>query len=283
MNKQITKTQVRKLSEALWQHYDEAGRHDLPWRKTVSPYRVVVSEIMLQQTQVVRVETYFKAWMKRYPSWCTLAAAPLKDILLSWQGLGYNRRGKYLHDVAKIVTKEYRGKLPHDRNTLEALPGIGHYTAGSIRAFAFNEPDVFLETNIRTVLFYHFYRWQAQFIKSVPDQELMAVLEKFIKSDERAEAHPRELYYALMDYGSHLKTTVGNLNRNSKSYTKQSKFEGSRRQLRSQILRFILKEGSATEANIVKATRSEEALTKTLLQELIKEGSIKKQRNCYLI
>ena len=234
---------------------------------------------MLQQTQVSRVEGYFRDWMNKYPSWKALARAPLREVLLSWQGLGYNRRGKYLHDIAQVVSNTYGGRLPSDRKLLEALPGIGHYTAGSIRAFAFDIPDEFLETNIRTVLFYHFYTSPTP--KTVSDSELLGVLEKYIAYDSRARAHPREFYYALMDYGAYLKQRVGNLNKQSKSYTKQSRFEGSRRQLRAGILRYVLHNGPVNEARIVEQSHREEELVRELLCELVKEGSITKHNNMY--
>lgn len=277
----MSKQQKDRLERELWSYYDAHGRDKLPWRTRPTPYRVVVSEIMLQQTQVARVEEYFRDWMKKYPSWKALSEAPLREVLLSWQGLGYNRRGKYLHDIAQIVSKEYGGRLPSDRASLEALPGIGHYTAGSIRAFAFDELDEFLETNIRTVLFYHFYQYQKQSIKSVTDSELLAVLKKYIAHDTRAQENPREFYYAMMDYGAYLKKTVGNLNKQSKSYARQSRFEGSRRQLRAGILRYVLHNGPVSEARIVEQSHRETELVRELLCELVKEGSITKNKNTY--
>jgi A/G-specific adenine glycosylase len=238
---------------------------------------------MLQQTQVARVESYFKDWMKSYPSWKALAKAPLRDVLLSWQGLGYNRRGKYLHDIATIVRQHYRGRLPADRASLESLPGIGHYTAGSIRAFAFNELDIFLETNIRTVLFYHFYDYTTHSPKTVADRELLGDLETYVTSDQRASSHPREFYYALMDYGSHLKQTVGNLNRQSKSYTTQSKFAGSRRQLRSQLLRSILTAGPITLHTLSTQHQADQVLIEELLNELTQEGSVKQHHGKFSV
>ncbi len=280
--KRVTRKQSEKLSAALWNYYDQHGRHELAWRKKHSAYAVVVSEIMLQQTQVVRVQEYFKNWMKKYPNWSALASASLRDVLISWQGLGYNRRGKYLHDIAKIVTEQYGGKLPSDRESLQALPGIGHYTAGSVRAFACNESDIFLETNIRTVLFYHLYDYKNTSIKSVHDKELLHVLEKYLLHDPRATENPREFYWAMMDYGSHLKQTVGNLNTRSRSHAKQTRFEGSRRQLRAQLLRYILAE-PRTEKEILKQGTSDREMTLGLLAELIKEGSVKKEQNKYFV
>ena len=267
----------------MYEYYDEHGRNELAWRRHISPYRIVVAEIMLQQTQVSRVEEYFRQWMRDYPSWKALSQAPLKSVLMSWQGLGYNRRGKYLQDIAKIVTGQYHGRLPSDRNELEALPGIGHYTAGSIRAFAFNMPDVFMETNIRTVLFHHFYSGSKKNIKQIDDGELLELLEKCIESDERAKNNPRELYWALMDYGSHLKKTVGNLNTKSKTYAKQSRFDGSRRQLRAQILRYVLHHGPINKKKIIEQSGRDQDLVIELLGELTKEESISRKGHSYFV
>jgi len=280
--KRLTKKQFEKLSQELWSYYDVHGRHNLVWRRKHTPYAVVVSEIMLQQTQVVRVQEYFKNWMKKYPSWRALARAPLRDVLISWQGLGYNRRGKYLHDIATIVTETYKGKLPQDRTSLEALPGIGHYTAGSIRAFAFNESDIFMETNIRTVLFYHLYDYKNITLKSIDDKELLLVLEKYLSHDKRAQKNPCEFYWALMDYGSHLKQTVGNLNTRAKAHTKQSRFEGSRRQLRAALLRFILEE-SRTKKEILTQGAKDTQVTQELLDDLVREGSVRYEKSRYFV
>ena len=280
--KKITKKQSEKLSAELWKYYDKHGRRNLAWRKKHTPYAVVVSEIMLQQTQVVRVEEYFKDWMGKYPTWRSLAQSPLREVLISWQGLGYNRRGKYLHDIAQVVTEKYKGKLPSDRLELQGLPGIGHYTAGSIRAFAFNELDIFMETNIRTVLFYHLYDYKNTILKSVDDKELLGVLEKYLAHDSRAKENPREFYWALMDYGSYLKQTIGNLNTRARAHTRQSRFEGSRRQLRAQLLRFILENERTEKEIIAQGTKSVE-LTKELLTDLVKEGSVKKKGKKYFV
>lgn len=282
--KRVTKQQREKLTSSLWQYYDDHGRHDISWRTRPTPYRVVVSEIMLQQTQVARVEEYFTKWMKKYPSWRALARALLRDILLDWQGLGYNRRGKYLHDIAQIVTDQYHGTLPSDRSALESLPGIGHYTAGSIRAFVFNEMDVFLETNIRIVLIHHCYSRNKNIIRSaISDQELLSVLNQIVTHDMRAQQSPRDFYYAMMDYGSYLKQTVGNLNARSGSYIRQSRFDGSRRQLRAGILRYVLRYGPVDESNIITNSQRDGDLVRKLLGDLVREGSIKQKKTKYFV
>ncbi len=182
---------------------------------------------MLQQTQVDRVVPFYNKFIKKFPTAKKLAAAKLPSVLKTWQGLGYNRRAKYLHDAAKVIARE--------GFTGQRLPGVGPYTRGAVLAFAFNKPEVFIETNIRTVIFYHSNILQNT---RMTDLELLPVVEKLLK---KSKMQPREFYTALMDYGAHLKKQGVKLNTQSKHYTKQSKFEGSARQLRGAILRELLK------------------------------------------
>jgi A/G-specific adenine glycosylase len=207
-------------------YYKKHGRHALPWRRTQDPFRILVSEVMLQQTQVDRVIPFYLAFLKKFPAAPALARAPLSDVLRAWQGLGYNRRAKYLHEAAEIIAK--KGRIPCDKESLMALPGIGAYTASAIRAFALNKPDVFIETNIRSAYIHHFFPRK----KHVHDAELLPLIEKTLD-----RKHPREWYYALMDYGSHLKKTEGNASRRSARHVRQKPFKGSDREVRGAILR----------------------------------------------
>ncbi len=175
-------------------YYKQHGRHILPWRKTKNPYRIFVSEIMLQQTQVDRVIPKYKAFLKLFPSLVALADASLGEVLRAWQGLGYNRRAKMLHSCAKEIMESYTGKFPKDQKTLLSLPGIGPYTASAVMAFAYNEPVVLIETNVRTVFIHHFFSDQTD----VTDTEILALVDRTLD-----RKNPREWYYALMDYGSY--------------------------------------------------------------------------------
>ena len=222
--------QKRKFRELIWKYYKENGRHDLPWRKTQDPYKILVSEIMLQQTQVERVLSYYKKWLKQFPTLETLAEASLGDVLIAWQGLGYNRRAKALWETSKIVTNEQGGKFPKTRAELERLPGIGSYTAGAVLCFAHNEPEVLIETNIRTVVTHHFYS-NAEFVS---DAEIVKKLTQVLD-----DTTPREWNWALMDYGAQLKRMGIKVNSKSTTYTKQSQFKGSTREVRGAILRAL--------------------------------------------
>lgn len=229
-------SEILKFQDIVWQYYDAHGRHELPWRRSepdgsFDPYKIVVSELMLQQTQVGRVIPKFEAFLERFPSFAALATAPLSDVLVLWSGLGYNRRAKFLWQLAQTVVNQLGGNLPEDRSALIRLPGIGPNTAGAIRVYAYNQPDIFIETNIRTVFFHHFFADQTD----IPDTALLPVLKQTMPA-----TNPREWYWALMDYGAHLKATHGAQLHKVKNYRKQSRFEGSRRQVRGKILRLLV-------------------------------------------
>jgi A/G-specific adenine glycosylase len=204
----------------------------MPWRRDTSPFYVLVSELLLQQTQVDRVIPKFESFVRRFPDVSTLASAPLADVLVLWQGLGYNRRAKYLHDAAKHVVLQWGGTFPPEAEKLAELPGVGKNTAGAIAAYAFNQPALFIETNIRTVLIHHFF----DPLDMVSDAELWPILSESLGREE-----PRQFYWAMMDYGSWLKRQgVKNVGQ-SRHYTKQSRLKGSVRQTRGAILKALTK------------------------------------------
>lgn len=217
----------RAFKEFIWQKARESHR-DMPWRDDTRPYYVLVSELMLQQTQVDRVIPKFEAFIKRFPSEVELARASLSDVLKLWNGLGYNRRAKFLHDAAKKITDEYGGVFPSTVESLMSLPGVGPGTAGAIAAYAFNQPVVFIETNVRTVYFYHFFAGG----EKVHDSQLVPLIKETLDTE-----HPREFYWALMDYGTWLKRNGAGRITQSQHYTKQSALKGSLREIRGQIIR----------------------------------------------
>jgi A/G-specific adenine glycosylase len=223
---------ISQFQRLVWTYYEEQGRHDLPWRKTTNPYKILVSEVMLQQTQIDRVQPFYIEFLKTFPTVQALAKAPLGEVLRMWQGLGYNRRAKMLHEAAKEVVEKYKGKFPETAPQLEELRGVGPYTARAICAFAYNQDVVFIETNLRTAVTYHFFQGQMD----VKDSEILAILAKaFPKENGKS----REWYSALMDYGAHLKRSGIRTNAQNKTYIKQSTFEGSRRQARGAILKAL--------------------------------------------
>lgn len=223
---------IQRFRKIVWTHAQMHGRHALPWRSAkASPYHVLVSEVMLQQTQVDRVIPYYRALLKEFPTVRRLADAPLSGVLRAWQGLGYNRRAKLLQLAAQKIVAEHGGNVPRDIDALERLPGIGPYTARAIAAFAYDEDTVFIETNLRTAVIHHFFPED----EAVSDATILAVLEKaFPKGKARA------WYAALMDYGAHLKRSGVRVNSRAKAYAKQSRFTGSSREARGAILRALV-------------------------------------------
>ena len=229
----LSKRKISLFQKKIWDFYTAQGRL-FAWRHVSDPYRVLVSELMLQQTQTHRVIEKFEEWMRVFPTFSLLAQATLHEVLLVWQGLGYNRRGKYLYEVAKRVVAEFDGTLPSDSEVLVTFPGIGPATAASICAFAFNMPTVFIETNIRTVFLYSFFQKRDQ----IHDFEIIPLVSQTVDL-----LNPREWYYALMDYGVMLKRQLKISNKKSVHYTRQSRFEGSDRQIRGAIIRELTQWG----------------------------------------
>lgn len=220
-----------EFQELIWQKGRELYR-EMPWRQDTRPYYVLVSELMLQQTQVDRVVPKFYDFITAFPDEHTLAAASLADVLRQWQGLGYNRRAKFLHEAAKKVVYEWKGVWPDTVGELCRLPGVGPNTAGAMMAYIYNQSVVFVETNIRSVYFHHFF----QHDKDVTDTQIRSVMEATLDFE-----HPREFYWALMDYGSWLKRQGLGKIATSKSYKKQPPLEGSVRQVRGRIIAALSK------------------------------------------
>jgi len=248
--------------------YYKKNRRDMPWRRTHDPYRILVSEIMLQQTQVSRVTEKYREFIRAFPTIRSLARAPLQEILRVWQGLGYNRRALLLQKLARIVVSQYEGRVPDERAALRGLPGIGDATAGALCAFAFDQPVAFIETNIRAAYIHHFFRNRTK----VSDGELMPLAARTIDA-----AHPREWYYALMDYGSYLKRVSANPARRSSHYAKQARFEGSDRQVRGRILKMLLSASPATVRDLCAFTGADRARCNRIMTGLCKDGLIKRR------
>jgi A/G-specific adenine glycosylase len=226
----VKTSEIKKFQKTVLDFYKESGRHDLIWRKTKDPYKILVSEIMLQQTQVERVLPFYTRFLAMFPTVSNLAQAPLGDVLRAWQGLGYNRRAKMLHAAAKQIVLELKGKVPKSEVELEKLPGIGPYTARAVAAFSGNADVVCVETNIRTAVFHHFFQGQ----EKVSDGEISEVLTKALP-----KGNAREWYWALMDYGNFLKRSGVRVNAKSKHHIKQSTFAGSSREARGAILKAL--------------------------------------------
>lgn len=255
---------LEEFYQAVWSFYKERGRF-FAWRDTHNPYHIVVSEIMLQQTQTSRVAEKYDSFLKRFPTFQELAQASTVDLLTEWVGLGYNRRALALHGIAQTVVEKHRGILPNDPGILETFKGLGPATAASICAFAFNRSTVFIETNIRAVYLHAFFTHRQQ---PVSDKELFPLVAATV-SVERA----REWYYALMDCGVELKKLYKNPSRKSKHHARQSKFEGSDRQIRGAVVRFLTQHKTATKSELQTLGFQQERLD-SILERLCSEHFI---------
>ncbi|HVW82472.1 MAG TPA: A/G-specific adenine glycosylase [Candidatus Paceibacterota bacterium] len=288
-----------EFKRVVWRYYKNYGRHELPWRKTKDPYKILVSEVMLQQTQVERVIPFYAEFTRRFPTARKLAAAPLGEVLATWQGLGYNRRAKMLRQAAKEIVEKHGGRFPRSAAELEELPGIGHYTANAVAAFAFNKDAVFVETNIRTAILHGFFSTRTSTgpptrgapaarpilplaggpaSMRVSDREILQVLKRMLPRGKS-----RQWNLALMDYGAHLKKSGVKLNAKSKHYAKQSKFAGSNRQARGAILKELAR-GSAAEPRVLGLLGdNRRAQLASALTALQKEGLIQKRGKVFTL
>lgn len=261
-------TQIRSFQRNILTWYRKNKRDDLLWRWTkkwpVEPYHILVSEIMLQQTQVSRALEKYPLFLKQFPTVQKLADAPLPDLLRVWQGMGYNRRAIYLKRCAEVIVKDYGGNFPHDPKLLQKLPGIGPYTAGAVACFAFNKPVVFMDTNIRKTFLHFFFSRKTD--KKITDNDIVSIAQKTLW-----HRNPRRWNYALMDYGALELSRKNDLLHRAKSYHKQSPFSGSPRFYRSQILKYLLAHNQATEVELKKLSPLD---VTPLLASLTRDGLI---------
>jgi A/G-specific adenine glycosylase len=258
----LTPQAVAEFRNLVYDHFRRNGR-EMPWRETSDPYRILVSEIMLQQTQVQRVETKYPEFIAAFPDFPSLARAELREVLRVWQGMGYNRRAIALQKIARRVVTEHDGRLPESEETLRTIPGIGPATAGAIVAFAFKKPTVFLETNIRRVFIHLFFPGR----EGVKDSEILPLIEKTLDRE-----NPRQWYYALMDYGAALKKQSHNPNRRSAHYIRQSPFEGSDRQIRSLVLKTLLAKPRLPMSELLEAVGKGTKRAERIVDQLAGEG-----------
>lgn len=245
--------------------YFKSNKRNFAWRDTENPYRILVSEIMLQQTQTNRIVEKYDSFLKSFPTIKKLSNASLSDVLKVWQGMGYNRRALYLKKISEQVVKKYHGKIPTDVFLLSQLPGIGPATAGAICAFAYNQPVFFIETNIRSVFIHFFFKKK----KNVKDSEIMPLIETTLY-----KKNPREWYWALMDYGAMLKKTK-NPSKKSAHFIRQSTFKGSNRQLRGEIIRRLSQKSPLTKNSLFLIEKFEKSQIEKAFLDLEKEGFVK--------
>jgi A/G-specific adenine glycosylase len=263
-NHRLTLTEVKRFQDIIYRYY-QANQRAMPWRRTHDPYKILVSEIMLQQTQVERVLNKYGEFLSQFPNFKSLARAPWSKVLAAWQGLGYNRRALALKRLAQAVMVDWHGRLPDKEEDLRSLPGIGPATAGAVLAFAFEQPVAFIETNIRRVFLHFFFADQ----NGVTDREILPLVEATMDRER-----VRQWYYALMDYGAGLKGLAPNPNRRSAHYARQSPFDGSNREVRSLILKTLLTKPAHSLEELAGIIGKSPARTSTALHQLLAEGFV---------
>ncbi|HQJ88744.1 MAG TPA: A/G-specific adenine glycosylase [Methanoregulaceae archaeon] len=264
---------IVSFRELVLGFYRVHGRR-MPWRETTDPYRILVSEVMLQQTRVERVLPRYVTFIDAFPTVVALADAPVSRVLAAWQGLGYNRRALALRAAAARIVTVYGGRIPDDPSELVTLPGVGPATAAAVAVYAFNRPEVFIETNVRRVFLHCFFPGRDR----VRDAELLPLVRMALDRDR-----PREWYWALMDYGTHLARTMPNPNWRSAHHAVQGRFEGSRRQLRGRVLAALLSAGPLTLDELAASTGAGPDRTGPVLAGLVVEGFIAEDGPFYRI
>jgi len=262
----ISSKVIQRFQKKVFTFY-RRNKRQLPWRMTKDPYKILLSEFMLQQTQVNRVVSYYEKWIARWPTIQALAAAPLPEILQMWMGLGYNTRAVYLHRTAKKIVTEFEGDVLKAVTQYKQLPGIGKYTSQAVQIFVGNADMVTIDTNIRRIFISEF-----DLVETISDKELWLLAEACLPRGKS-----RDWHNALMDYGA-LHLTAHRTGIRPK--TQQSRFEGSNRQIRAKILRCLLTENMSI-SKLEKNVGVEHARLRLVLEKMRTEKIIGKRNNIY--
>lgn len=255
---------IKRFQQKIFQFYTE-NKRTLPWRNTTDPYKILLSELMLQQTQVNRVIDYYTRWIALWPTIDALACARRTEVLKEWMGLGYNTRAVRLHQAAKIIVAEFDSDVIAAMTQYKEIPGIGRYTSHAVQIFSTNADLVTVDTNIRRILIKEF-----DLPENVPDATLWAIAQRCLP-----KGRSRDWHNALMDYGSLIQTTRTT---GIKPKTTQSRFDGSDRQLRASIIRMLLQHDESPEY-LSKVLHIEHARLMKILEKLIHENIVTQNNN----
>lgn len=265
---------LAEFQERILAFYAAHGRRFI-WRESSDPYHILLSEVMLQQTQTSRALPKYELFLSLWPTLEDLASATVLEVLTHWKGLGYNRRALYLLECAKR-SQAWGWTLPDNEVELLTLPGVGKATAAALLAFSFNKPSLYLETNIRAVIIHSFFADS----EGVKDRQIEEVLSRLLTgiSDYKS------WYYALMDYGVLLKGLLPNPNRRSAHYNRQGSFENSNRQIRGLLIHHLTEGGPKDGALILSSLgRFEEERVRYCLEALEREGFVQEEGGVYSI
>jgi A/G-specific adenine glycosylase len=258
---------IGALQKKILSFYKEKSR-TLPWRQTTNSYHILLSEVMLQQTQVDRVVAYYSRWTKKWPYVQDLANASRIDVLKEWSGLGYNNRAVNLHRAAQVIAEKYNGDVIAAVKDHKNVPGIGPYTAAAVQIFAQNADIITVDTNIRRILLHEF-----NLPKETSDRELWQLANRCLPKGKS-----RDWHNALMDYGA---TYLTSRKTGIAPKTRQSKFEGSDRQIRAKIVRELLKRSVIPVTELPAGADAEQLRVERILRKMEKDGLVKKNGASY--
>jgi A/G-specific adenine glycosylase len=265
-SRNIPNEKIKRFQKKVLSFY-EKNKRDLPWRTTTDPYKILLSELMLQQTQVKRVIFYYQKWIAKWPTIDALASASLPEVLQMWMGLGYNTRAVNLHSTVRTIVSEFKSDVIKAMKQYKELPGIGRYTSQAVQIFSSNADLVTVDTNIRRILINEF-----NLPTKVADTELWDLAEKCLPLGKS-----RDWHNALMDYGSlHLTAQKTGI----KPKTQQSRFDGSNRQIRAKILRCLLQK-SMSLTEFENTFELEQTRLKPILDKMIEEKIVVKRNTLY--
>lgn len=268
----LSSKQIVTFQQKILDWYKK-NKRNLPWRQDRNPYHILISEVMLQQTQVQRVIPKYEAWMKVFPTVQSLAKASTQQVLLHWSGLGYNRRALFLQKFAKEIVEKYDGKIPQDKKILMGLPGIGEYTAAALLCFAFDKQVAVVDTNIRKVILVHFPQLTEDLDKK-KENEVVSKIANTLLSEGQAYAWNQ----ALMDYAS------AELKKEKISIPKQSQFKDSDRYYRGQIIKFLTTNKKLFITDLQKNFPSlQKERLERIIESLIKDNFIQKKQDYILL
>lgn len=259
----LSQEKIEQFQKKVFSFYQEQKR-DLPWRKTTDPYKILLSEFMLQQTQVVRVVPFYTRWIAKWSTIHALASASRTEVLQLWMGLGYNTRAVHLHNAAQKIVEDFNGDVLKAMKHYEELPGIGRYTSHAVQIFSANDDLVTVDTNIRRIFIHEF-----QLSENVSDTVLWKLAEQCLPKGKS-----RDWHNALMDYGTLVVTSIKT---GIKPKTQQNSFKGSDRQIRSQILRLLLKKDILVH-DLYNLIHIEQPRLKKILEKMKKEDLIEMKK-----
>jgi len=257
----LSKKNIQAFQQKIFDWW-KGHKRDLPWRHTHDPYKIMVSEVMLQQTQVSRVLMRYAEFIEVYPDVQSLAKAKTSDVLKIWKGMGYNRRALYLHQAAKIISEKYHNHFPLSQQLLSKLPGVGKYTARAILVFAHKKDIAMVDTNIRKIITHFFFQDKKQ-----PENVIQDLADQLLPKGKSWQWHQ-----ALMDLGSQMQTIS---NAKCPMSNKKLPFRESNRFFRGRIVDLLREKGwkeTALLREMVKRHGKDVQFYKKILEKLLQEG-----------